>query len=145
MFCCPIFKSFVCSKILIDYGGIDWGIKNAFKEIKLLLLSLSGSVSLLARKCMYCILYEQEFFLNYSDVYNFLCYKLKLPPLWMYKAWLSNFNSTDESWVKLFQKVQLSLWNHHSGKFGNKLPFKLAWKLKTQTFRWMMTLFIICN
>ena len=37
-----IFKSFVYSEILMDYGGIDWGIKNAFKEIKLLLLSLSG-------------------------------------------------------------------------------------------------------
>ena len=47
----------MCSKILIDYGGIDWGIKNAFKEIKLLLLSLSGSVSLLAQKCVYCILW----------------------------------------------------------------------------------------
>lgn len=36
----------------MDYGGIDWGIKNAFKEIKLLLLSLSGSVSLLDPKCV---------------------------------------------------------------------------------------------
>ena len=47
---CHIFKSFVYGEILMDYGGIDWGIKNAFIEIKLLLLSLSGSVSLLDQK-----------------------------------------------------------------------------------------------
>ena len=42
----------------MDYGGIDWGIKNAFKEIKFLLLSLSGSVSLLDPKYVFSALFK---------------------------------------------------------------------------------------